>query len=1357
MKSIASIFAILFLALTGGWHTAYAQSSCDSLTACVGNALAFPGGQLDYVDVFTTPALSSVDTSRAISVVLWANVTRRPGAAQYLGGVWGPRTDRDDKWILYVDENDSLTFELSSGATSFGRFDNTIAKAPMIYGAWMYIAAMWEGSTQTARLYIDGRLAATARNADYPMTSFHSTISYLQFATFNGQSNDTARTKTLTGQLDEIRLWNRALGEDELRCQRNAALEGNEPGLILYLRCNEPGGDVMCDASRFGTRGNRRGAARFLPSTRTVPPSVFVTPVVFAFPLGCTADTTLTVSITDTSACAQRVTLALSGADAASFALGGSSFTLQRNQPVRIPIRTNIRISGRISAALTVTPLNTCNPETVIPIDIDRKTMLVPSMGRVRFDTLFGCVNRTVADTVVRLCNQSGGPLTISALSVAVGAFIPTPVGWTPPDVVQPGDCRDVLLRFAPPDTGDYADTLRIASTDPCPGSGLIPIAGRSQRIWSTTIASANFDQPLPCRRTLNLAQEFFFRNLTGENYTVEAIEFKDPNFSSPTIMPFTARPNTAYRMYIRFRSSTEGYYTDTARIRMNFRGCIVYRDIPVAGRIIDVKLATVDSIVQFGNVLVGQQRTLPAAIANNGIDARQLFVYLTSGRAFSLAGGSSFSLAPSAQQSVNVSFRPLSAGFFRDTLNFQDVGCQMIKRVILEGTGIFGSLVFQPGSLQAGNVINCRCRQDTVRVTNNTGAPLTLRSVTIAGSAKFTFLAPLPASNEILQPSQQRVYLIQYCPAGASDVVTERADLVFDTDGPDGMLRMLLTGTNIEPKLTIEDMTNYGDVEVGTAQVRILHLTNPSPTPVRVDSIPPLPAGFSVVGTAPPIGSVLQYRDTMLVSVQFAPPNNITYTGSIRAVSTDPCAVSTAGALAGRGIIVPLFVPWSTIVFSEATRCDSVVRVLGLVNDGSVPIRVDSIRIGGRDAAAFDWRGRTFAGPPPRDVPPRFADSIDIIYHPVRSPNVQSQAQMRIVATTRLGPQTFLINLVGGRILQYIPNRGSVVFPATPVRTAAAPITLNFQNPSYLETLVIDSVSFMPSQGVFSRTGALPLTIPPRQTGTLSFGFFPRAALPYAAKIRLVTHVACTEVDTTISISGEGYTPPWLTTICADSNVVANIGDLLRLPVLLNRNIPQNPLDVDLFIGFHRRALEYLGFEPVYSAIPARDTLRPDGVKLSLRMNQNMLAGPIGYINFRVAASDSMSFFLRTDSIAFGSDSVFVVALFGDGCIRTLLINPRCGVDKLAFSANRYELRQNYPNPFAAVTTIEFETLEDAPVRIDVRNTAGRVVAVLTEAPYTHGRYRLSFDASPLPSGVYEYRMQTPTFTAARTMMVIK
>ena len=40
-------------------------------------------------------------------------VSKQTGKIQYLAGVWGPGYDKQDSWIIYIDKNDSLTFEIN--------------------------------------------------------------------------------------------------------------------------------------------------------------------------------------------------------------------------------------------------------------------------------------------------------------------------------------------------------------------------------------------------------------------------------------------------------------------------------------------------------------------------------------------------------------------------------------------------------------------------------------------------------------------------------------------------------------------------------------------------------------------------------------------------------------------------------------------------------------------------------------------------------------------------------------------------------------------------------------------------------------------------------------------------------------------------------------------------------------------------------------------------------------------------------------------------------------------------------------------------------------------------------------------
>ncbi|MCH8495371.1 MAG: T9SS type A sorting domain-containing protein, partial [Balneolales bacterium] len=83
--------------------------------------------------------------------------------------------------------------------------------------------------------------------------------------------------------------------------------------------------------------------------------------------------------------------------------------------------------------------------------------------------------------------------------------------------------------------------------------------------------------------------------------------------------------------------------------------------------------------------------------------------------------------------------------------------------------------------------------------------------------------------------------------------------------------------------------------------------------------------------------------------------------------------------------------------------------------------------------------------------------------------------------------------------------------------------------------------------------------------------------------------------------------------------------------------------------------------------------------------------------------------------------------------------------------------LHGNYPNPFNPTTSIKFSVPETMQVEIEVYDLVGRQVATLTRRDFNAGTHTIDFNASALSSGVYLYRMVTPTSVQTGKMMLIK
>ncbi len=86
-----------------------------------------------------------------------------------------------------------------------------------------------------------------------------------------------------------------------------------------------------------------------------------------------------------------------------------------------------------------------------------------------------------------------------------------------------------------------------------------------------------------------------------------------------------------------------------------------------------------------------------------------------------------------------------------------------------------------------------------------------------------------------------------------------------------------------------------------------------------------------------------------------------------------------------------------------------------------------------------------------------------------------------------------------------------------------------------------------------------------------------------------------------------------------------------------------------------------------------------------------------------------------------------------------------------------RVVLEPNHPNPFNPVTTLAYQLDRPAEVRLAVYDVLGREVTVLAEGLQPAGRHEVVFEARGLPSGLYFYRLQTPTRTLTRTMMLLR
>jgi Concanavalin A-like lectin/glucanases superfamily len=1274
LLAVISIVAVLCCS-----QIAHAQfpASCDSEKGCVGNALTISvtnGKGAQYVDVDTSYILDNLGT--AMTIEAWILPQQQPGKIQYIAGLWGPNQDVNDQWVLYIQDN-QIFFELSKDNSFKGDSDNTIAIAnvPDLYtNGWRHVAAEWDAASTAARIYLDGALVATATNPLYPLNKLHvpeDAVLPLQIGSCNGLYDDTLTRRTFLGQIDEVRLWNQSLSANEIACRRFQSLAGNEPGLVLYYRCNEaPSGQILCDATGNNHFGLMRSGAECNTSNRTIPLNYSAQPAFVNVNVVCTEDTDFTFTLTDTSNCGDNVTLSLYGADKGLFTLSTNTISLVQGVPITFTVHFHTDLIGPVVAGIAIANANRCSDPLNIPLTVNRKTQLNYSLDRLQLDTLYvGCQTTTSSTQTLTICNPGPGTVTLSNITLDSNHFTWSSPGLTFPKMLAVGDCITLTLQMDLIDSSHtFLDTLRVFSNELCPGSGIIPIAGRVQDVLGilqsnlTELDSMNFGEVCPgfISGTIN----FEYRDLASDTLIIDTALYNPTNFFGEVLaFPLALLPKTANQpTYALFKPSQPGPVTGTLTVTATYHGCEIIKTVALTGNGYSVDVDFLTPQVNFGNVTIGKTAQQSAEIIDSGAGSRNIDSYLKIGDVFTIVAGGSYDIAPGQTEPITIQFRPRQPITYYDTLSIFDEGCYEVKSIPIQGTGIFQAFQFTPSYLDLTGVIGCSSESGTIVMKNISGQSLTIASCVLNDlTGKFTLANPMPP--QAFPNNQTYTFNITYTP---NDVNIDRADQAFiDVTLSDGELyEIILRGTSLAPRLYVTPLTTYGVVEVGWQRQDSILLQNASNVSEKLDSIT-IPYGYKFISANPPFPAVLGPRDSLWLVVEFQPPADSVYDENFTVLVDSPCVNTYSGELTGTGEIVKLDVPISFMNYGLVRPCDCATRQIPLANySQEIPITIDSVWIDGVGVSlltpsTFHWYLQsTGTETLPVVIPPLSFDTLDVTFCPnipAINANLMKIDTLHIDAHTPGWNDSFTTILSGEREMNFQPNVTLVQFPATRVDTFAQPKNVAITVPGVQtnpdgDSVVIDNVSFQPDQDVFTAQASTGVPLPwvihrGQKNFSIQVNFLPRAPKVYTARMLIHTIFPCNSTDTTVLVMGSGFAPAFGLQMAFDT---AHIGldtfklttcDTLSLPIMLSRDIPQEYMDVLFHLGYDTTELELLNGSSLYTdSVTGADT--SDGANIALNNGINIKAGTIVTLRFKVIGGAAI-FPITLDNINFESDSL--------------------------------------------------------------------------------------------------------------------
>lgn len=1309
------IYVLILLSLFTSLNEAYSIELCDSARACIGRSLAFTqttGKTPHYVDVVKTPSLANIDT--AMTVEMWFKPKRQPGKTQFIGGLWGPAEDKNDVWVAYINANDSLFFELNGFKQQRGIDDNTRTAilATPLYDKWSHIAFVFNGKDGSASIFINGVLQSTNINLPYRLSRLNTLENdelSVQFGSSNALLNNTIDYCTFSGEMDEVRVWSRTLSSPELICGKDLSLAGNEKNLVLYYRMNQlPHIYYLCDATPNGNFGWARNGAATVWSNRVTEKKYLYSPDKIVDTLYCQTTKSYDFTFRDSSICGTRLSIRIMdnvNRNNYSMIVDGKTYkwnewayvNLTPGVSSNLTLTINATFTGTTNSVLEVRNQNNCNWNIAnIPISITRLSELSYSRESIKYDSLTAnCIQRLYIDSTIQICNntdKSGTPSPIRIDSISnrfKGVY--SLVGASFPLTLSPGECRTFTVRFKSGDTTAlYQDTLYVYSTDKCEAVKKIPLSGKVNEALKimtnqgTRLDSINFGTV--CVGFASDAIEYLWENKLGYQVTVDDIIVPEHFLSKNFKFKVGLDPATSYRPnYFRFVPTAAGHFRDTVVFVVTAGGCTVHKKILVKGYGFFADVAFEADTVDFGDVFVGQEKTLDITVRNKSDEALNISSYLKAGYGFFLNSAKGMNIAPGQVKSFKVTFKPTSDSVYFDSFCLFEQRCYRSDCMTVRGRGVIERFTFAPEILEIKDVIGCESKRGNLVIKNNTSTAQTLSNITLddpSGKLRVTNPFPIPSTITIGANSSTNLEF-EYSP---NDLNFDRADKAYfryeTSDGEEWAA--VVIGKSVVPKLFITPLVEFETIEVGDTRLDTIYVENVSAMNIKVDSIA-IGAGYEIVSPNPFSARSLKPKEEIRVIIRFKPDKEGSFDSRFTVFASSPCTAQPQSEITGLAIIVPLEMPISVLSYGFVRPCDCLEREIPLINRSSAfEMIIDSVWIAPTaDASStpwlFTWKSSNFAAQGstlPYSIPKLDRDTLRVVYCP-RSPSdwnyIDNSSILNIKAHGNGWDAQYESFLSGKRALLYAADTTRILFPPTPVDTFSMAKKTNLYippieaNPSRANA-VIESITFEPDERVFyydtNPSGSLPYTIDSINGLQLSLTFKPRAVRPYEAKMHIKFSEPCNDLDTTIFLSGIGFAPAFGLSFNFDSKSARDTFkiiscDTLRIPVYSSRKIPADLVDISYRLLYDTTKLNYLGAESVYYSencppYTASSSMIETNFGGRLVSHKNFCnvdsLRPFAHLVFVPLQSRRDTLFIQIDSIKFDTEEVIYYHLIADG-----------------------------------------------------------------------------------------------------------
>jgi hypothetical protein len=160
------------------------------------------------------------------------------------------------------------------------------------------------------------------------------------------------------------------------------------------------------------------------------------------------------------------------------------------------------------------------------------------------------------------------------------------------------------------------------------------------------------------------------------------------------------------------------------------------------------------------------------------------------------------------------------------------------------------------------------------------------------------------------------------------------------------------------------------------------------------------------------------------------------------------------------------------------------------------------------------------------------------------------------------------------------------------------------------------------------------------------------------------------------------------------------------------------------------------------------------------------VLSAPVGSGKFLEGSGQILDMDFGLFLGAKSTDKIsYTVTPTGNNCIMfsgntsLVSVDTVCGsrIRLIDITSSTYALKQNSPNPFNPTTDIEFSLGLDGQTRIEIYNMKGEKVTTVLDQFMNPGTYKVTWDATAFPSGMYYYRLSSGVWSETNTLILQK